>query len=154
MIFRNSPYKLQQEEKKYFILFHDSNGVSQKLEVAEAFYLEFRQMERRNRNLQQSDWRHKEHSKLTEQTLHKRARFHPKSIEDIALEAERSEVLQSIIDSLPEIQRRRFLLYYEYDYNYAEIGQMENCTAQAARRSVVVARETIKAEMAEYLSAL
>lgn len=67
------------------------------------------------------------------------------------MEAELSELLHKTIDSLPEIQRRRFLLYYEYDYNYYEIGAMENCTAQAVRRSVIIARKKAKAQMKQYL---
>ncbi|RHB66365.1 hypothetical protein DW877_03120 [[Clostridium] symbiosum] len=69
------------------------------------------------------------------------------------IETERSELLYKAINSLPEIQRRRFLLYYEYDYNYYEIAAMENCTAQAVRRSVIIAREKIKAQMKSYLCA-
>ena len=64
---------------------------------------------------------------------------------------ERSELLHRIIAALPEIQRRRFLLYYEYDFNYYDIAAMEHCTAQAVRRSVVLAREKIKVQMKKYL---
>lgn len=33
------------------------------------------------------------------------------------IEAERAELLYKAVDRLPEIQRRRFLLYYEYEFN-------------------------------------
>ena len=39
----------------------------------------------------------------------------PKSIEEQMIEAERAELLCKAVDGLPEIQRRRFLLYYEYE---------------------------------------
>ena len=38
---------------------------------------------------------------------------YPKSIEERILEEERTEFLHRAINTLPEIQRRRFLLYYE-----------------------------------------
>jgi hypothetical protein len=36
---------------RYFISFKDGQGKSHELEVSEQFFMEFRQMERRNRNL-------------------------------------------------------------------------------------------------------
>ena len=48
---------------------------------------------------------------------------------------------------------RRFLLYHEYDLNYYQIGAMEHCTPQAVRRSIIIAKEKIKAQMKEYLCA-
>lgn len=137
MAFVNGVYTLYVENNdgtsKHFISFRDSTGALQVLEVLEAFYIEFRQLERRNRNLIQSEWRHNEHSKPTEQTLHKRAMVYPKSVEDVVVETEQAKFLRRAIDKLPDIQRRRFLLYYEYDLNYYEIGVKEHCTAQSAR---------------------
>jgi hypothetical protein len=78
-------------------------------------------------------------------------RVTPKGVDELIIEQERSELLHRIIADLPEIQRRRFLLYYEYDFNYYEIAAMEHCTAQAVRRSVVLAREKIRAQMKKYL---
>ena len=72
-------------------------------------------------------------------------------VDELIIEQERSELLHRIIAALPEIQRRRFLFYYEYDFNYYEIVAMEHCTAQAVRQSVVLAREKIKAQMKKYL---
>lgn len=157
MDFANNQYRLYEEHgqynAKYFISFYDSTGVFQKLEVSRCFYIEFRKLERKSRNLKQSDWRHNEHSELTEQTLHERAMVHPKNVDELIIDDECSELLQNAIDALPNIQQRRFLLYYEYDYNYYEIGAIENCTAQAARHSVVIAREKVKMEMEKYLCA-
>ena len=43
------------------------------------------------------------------------------------------------------------MLYYEYDFNFYQIGEMEHCTASAVQKSVSVAREKVKAEMRKYL---
>ena len=69
------------------------------------------------------------------------------------IEKEQAELLYKLIVALPETQRRRFLLYYEYDYNYSEIGAMEHCNSTAVYQSIVRAREKIKTQMKNYLCA-
>ena len=99
------------------------------------------------------DYRHREFSEIMEETLNWRAVRLPKSIEEVILEEERAEFLYKAINALPELQRRRFLLYYEYDYNCSEIGVMEHCSSTAVYQSVARAREKVKAQMRKYLSA-
>ena len=79
--------------------------------------------------------------------------LHITSIEEVILEEERAELLQRIISKLPEMQRRRFLLHYEYEMTYKEIGKIEHCSQQSVGRAVTAAREKIKAEMKKYLNA-
>ena len=52
------------------------------------------------------------------------------------IEAERAELLCKAVDGLPEIQRRRFLLYYEYEFNFYQIAAMEHCTASAIQTEI------------------
>ena len=155
MTFMDKVYTLRTEvrgdgETSYFISFIDGQGEFYDLEVSEAFYIEFRQMERKNRNLQQSDWRHQEASDLWDETLYKRAFRVPKSVEELIFDVEQRELLRKVISALPEIQQRRFLLYHEYDFNYRQIGEMENCRPQSIRQSVIRTREKIKAEIEKY----
>ena len=60
----------------------------------------------------------------------------PKSLDERMVEEERNETLYKAVGSLPEIQRRRFLLYYEYEFNFYQIAAMEHCTASAIQKSV------------------
>ncbi len=155
MTFMDKVYTLRTEMRSdsktaYFISFTDGQGEFYDLEVSEAFYIEFRQMERKNRNLQQSDWRHQEASDLWDETLYKRAFRVPKSVEELIFDAEQRELLRKAISALPEIQRRRFLLYHEYDFNYRQIGEMEHCRPQSIMHSVTRAREKIKAVIEKY----
>lgn len=60
MTFMDKVYTLRTEVRgdgktAYFISFTDGQGEFYDLEVSEPFFVEFRQMERKNRNLQQSD---------------------------------------------------------------------------------------------------
>ena len=114
MTYRVKAYTLREESTesstRYFISFKDGQGKSHELEVSEQFFREFRQMERRNRNLLQWDERHREFSEVWDETLNRRALKLPKSIEEQMIEAERAELLCKAVDRLPEIQRRRFLI--------------------------------------------
>ncbi len=155
MAYRVKTYTLREETAesgtRYFISFKDGQGSYHELEVSEKLFIEFRQMERRNRNLLQWDERHREFSEVYDETLNRRALRLPKSIEELIIEQERFELLNRTIAALPEIQRRRFLLYYEYDYNYYEIAAMEHCTASSVGQSIIRAKEKIKAQMKKYL---
>ena len=155
MAYKAKTYTLREEAtesgKKYFISFKDGQGVYHELEVPENLFLEFRQMERRDRNLQQWNQRHREFNEVWDETLYRRALRVPKTLDERIIEEERNELLYKAVDRLPEIQRRRFLLYYEYDFNFYQIGEMEHCTASAIQKSVSVAREKVMAEMRKYL---
>lgn len=142
-----------ENETSYYISFRDGQGKIQELCVPYNFYMAFRRLEFDERKLEGWDYRHREFSEIMEETLNWRALRLPKSIEEVILEEERAELLNKAINTLPEIQKRRFLLYYEYDLNYYQIGAMEHCTPQAVRRSVIIAREKIKAQMRNYLCA-
>lgn len=155
MAYRVKTYALREKATengtRYFISFKDGQGGYHELEVSEQFFIEFRQMERRNRNLLQSDERHKEFFELSDEALNRRARVTPKGVDELIIEQERSELLRRTIAALPEIQRRRFLLYYEYDFNYYEIAAMEHCTASSVGKSISIAKEKIREQMKKYL---
>ena len=121
------------------------------MEVSKQLFFEFRHMERRNRNLEQWNQWHREFNEVWDETLYRRALRVPKSLDERMIEKERNELFYNAVARLPEIQRRRFLLYYEYDFNFYQVGGMEHCTASAVQKSVSVAREKVKAEMRKYL---
>lgn len=134
----------------YHISFRDGQGKIQELNVPYDFYMTFRRLELDERKLEGWDYRHREFSEIMEETLNWRALRLPKSIEEVILEEERAELLQRAIHTLPEIQKRRFLLYHEYDFNYYEIAAMEHCTASSVGQSITRAKEKVKVQMKEY----
>ena len=128
---------------KYFISFTDGQGEYYDLDVSETLFIEFQQMERKNRNLEQSDERHREYSEIGDETLNRRARVTPKSVEEIVELKERMETVYREVSSLPEKPRRRFILYYEYGMTYAKIGELEGCTGSSIKCSIDAARRKI-----------
>ena len=132
MAYGAKTYTLREESTesgtRYFISFKDGQGEHHEIEVSEKLFLEFRQMERRNRNLQQWNQRHREFNEVWDETLYRRALRVPKTLDERMIEKERNE------------------MFYFY-----QIGEMEHCTASAVQKSVSVAREKVKAEMRKYL---
>ena len=156
MAYRTKTYTLKEETvengARYFIGFKDGQGKYHELEVSHAFYLEFRRLELDNRKIQNWDWRHREFNEVWEETLQRRALRLPKSLDELLLDAERDELLYRTIDALPETQKRRFLLHYDCGYTYRMIGRMEGCSEGAARQSVILASEKVRAAMRKYLN--
>ena len=76
MAYKAKAYTLREESTesgiRYFISFKDGQGEHHELEVSEQLFFEFRQMERRNRNLLQWDERHREFSEVWDETLNRR----------------------------------------------------------------------------------
>lgn len=155
MAYRAKAYTLREEitedGTKYFISFKDGQGDYHELEVSHVFYMEFRRLELNNRKIQNWDQRHREFNEVWEETLNRRALRLPKSVEERILDAERDELLYRIIHALPEKQKRRFLLHYEYGYTYRMVGKMEGCTENAAQKSAMLARDKVRAKMRKYL---
>ena len=145
--FRDTVYRLREEIEgsgiKHFISFTDGQGKHHDLEVSEELFVEFRQMERKNRNLELSNERHREYSEIGDEMLNRRARVTPKSVEKIVELKECMETLYREISVLPEKQRRRFILYYEYGMTYAKIGELEGCTGSSVKCSIDAARRKI-----------
>jgi len=79
--------------------------------VSRPVYLEFLRFVKVERNLRRWDERHTEQSDLTDETLHDRALYPQKSVEETAFDSLQNEQLRQAVQELPEIQRRRFVLY-------------------------------------------
>ena len=94
MAYGAKTYTLKEEAAeggtRYSISFKDGQGESHELEVSEQLFLEFRQMERRNRNLQQWNQRHREFNEVWDETLYRRALWVPKTLDERMIEKEYS----------------------------------------------------------------
>lgn len=86
MAYGAKTYTLREESTesgtRYFISFKDGQGEHHELEVSEQLFIEFRQLERRNRNLEQWNQRHREFNEVWDETLYRRALRVPKSLDE------------------------------------------------------------------------
>ena len=88
--------------------------------------------------------RHYEQSELTEASLYDRAMHRPATVEESALQSMEYAQLHRAISELPEIQKRRLILYYFQGLTYEQIAGMEGCTFQAVAKSVAAAEKRLK----------
>ena len=64
---------------------------------------------------------------------------------------ERMETLKEIggiLEQLPPLQRRRFILHFFYGYSYSEIAKMQDCNKSAVMRSVQSALKKVRKNIA------
>ena len=88
--------------------------------------------------------RHYEQSELTEASLYDRAVHRPAMVEESALQRMEYAQLHRAISELPEIQKRRLILYYFQGLTYEQIAGIEGCTKRAVKFSVDIAVEKLK----------
>ena len=151
MFDNTNPYTLRTEnsgsEMRYYISFTDGQAIRREAEVSRLIYEEFQQFVKTERNLHRWCERHEEWYELPEGTMCDRAVDKPQSAEDAALISLRDETLRNAVKNLPEIQRRRFLLRYDYGFTYEQISAVEGITRQAIIAAVERATEKICAEI-------
>lgn len=152
MFNNTNPYTIRIEEtngqKRYFVAFVDGQAIFQEVEVSYEVYKQFCSFIKCERNLRRSDERHLEQSELTEETLCRRALHKPKPVDEAINDKIRSEQLNRAIMELPEVQRRRFRLYFEYGLTYEQIGKIESCSKVAVKytidKAVIAIRKKLK----------
>ena len=146
-----NPYTLRTEVAegitRYFISFMDGQAILRETEVSRPVYLEFLRFVKAERNLRRWDERHTEQSDLTDESLYDRALHKPKSVEELTFDSLRNEKLRQAIQELPELQRRRFVLYHEFGLTYEQIAEMEGCSKVSVFRSVGRAEEKIREKL-------
>ena len=91
-----------------------------------------------------------EQSEVMDETLYKRALHSSKSVEETIICNDMASQLYAAIEKLPDIQRRRFLLYYEIRLTYEQIAEMEECTKRAVKFSVDIAKEKVLNQIKSY----
>lgn len=88
--------------------------------------------------------RHYEQSEQTEASLNRRAMKCESSVEEIVQRRIDAQELHDAIARLPEVQRRRLVLYYFGSFTYEQIADMEGCTHPAVRKSILAALQKLK----------
>jgi RNA polymerase sigma-70 factor (ECF subfamily) len=148
MFDNTNPYALRAEVREgityYYISFTDGQAVRQEIEVSREMYFaidECRKHEKRQQNFYE---RHIEHFDLTDEALFLRALAPPPSIEEALIEKELANALRVAIKKLPDIQRRRFILYHERGLTYEQIAEIEGCKKQSVCDSVRLAEKKVR----------
>ena len=65
------------------------------------------------------------------------------AIDDLVIRDLYMENLYTALSALPEKQKKRFVLYFEYNLTYKQISEIESCTPMAIKKSIDLAKKSI-----------
>ena len=140
-----NPYTIgTTEDGRHWLTFLDGQGDRHHVEISAAVYALFDSFELDDLSYLNEVDRHYEQSELTEASLYDRAVHRPATVEESALQSMEYAQLHRAISELPEIQKRRLILYYFQGLTYEQIAEMEGCTKRAVKFSVDIAVEKLK----------
>ena len=139
------PYTISTtEDGRHWLTFSDGQGNQHHFEISAAVFALFDSFELDDLSYLNEVDRHYEQSELTEASLYDRAVYRPATVEESALQSMEYAQLHRAISELPEIQKRRLILYYFQGLTYEQIAGMEGCTFQAVAKSVAAAVKRLK----------
>lgn len=141
---KHNPYTLSIENNTYYISFTDGQGIFHKQEISMELYAAFNGFELDDISLMNEASRHLTEADAGEEPLSHRIADPSEPVEDHVYRRIMYQELHEAIALLPEIQRRRVLLYYFGGYTYEQIAQMENCTKRAVKFSVDAALKNLR----------
>ena len=150
---KDNPYEIlsvgiDTDYQHFYVSFKDGQGVQICMEIDKAVFDLLDRFELDDLSFLNEWDRHIEHSELTEATLHARAIADIESVEITVYKSMRNEQLRRAIAALPEVQRRRLVMYYFDSLTYEEIAEKEGCTHPAVIKSIKSAISKLK----KYLS--
>lgn len=139
-----NPYTLSIENNTYYISFTDGQGIFHRQEISIELYAAFNSFELDDISQMNEASRHLTEADAGEEPLGHRMADPSEPVEDHVYRRIIYQKLHKAIAQLPEIQRRRVLLYYFGGYTYEQIAQMENCTKRAVKFSVDTALKKLR----------
>ena len=141
---KHHPYTLSIENNTYYISFTDGQGIFHTQEISIELYAAFNGFELDDISRINEASRHLTEADAGEEPLVHRIADTTEPVEDLVYRRSMYHELHKAIAQLPEIQRRRILLYYFGGYTYEQIAQMENCTKRAIKFSVDAALKKLR----------
>lgn len=146
-----NPYTIgTTEDGRHWLAFTDGQGHRHHFEISAAVFTLFDSFELDDLSYLNEVDRHYEQSELTEASLYDRAVHRPATVEESALQSMEYAQLHRAISGLPEIQKRRLILYYFQGLTYEQIAGMEGCTKRAVKFSIDIAVEKLKKSFKNY----
>jgi len=128
-------------EQKFFVSFTDGNGFTQEAEISREAYLALDKCRLAEKRQENEIERHRERFELSEAQLAVRTLRPPIPMEEAITQA---VDMQSALATLTDTQRRRFLLYHDYELSYEQIAAIEGCKLQVVARSIEAAKGKLK----------
>lgn len=128
----------------YYVSFVDSCDKKHCIEITNKIFDTFDQFELEDLSYLNAYDNHIEHSELTEASLHARAFEHFATVNECVSQCIQRSDLYTAIAKLPEVQRRRLIMYYFEGLTYMQIAQREGCKYPAVIKSVAKAVKKLR----------
>lgn len=146
---KDNPYTiftmgLETDHPRYFLSFRDVTGTHHRMEINKELFEALDQFELDDISFMNEVDRHYEQSEQTEVSINRRAVQQEEPVEDIVTQRIVAEQLHTAIAQLPELQRRRLVLYYFGSFTYKQIADMEGCKYQTVQESIQAALKKLK----------
>lgn len=143
---KDNPYTLEfcKEDNKYKVIFKDSKGELQAINISYELYKIFDEFELKDlKELNEFD-RHTEHSEIHEESLHNRAVDKPLGLDEYIIQKTTLEDLHNAIKQLSIVQQRRIKMYYFDEMTQQEISDKEGVNIRNIQASLQVAITKLK----------
>lgn len=142
----DNPYNLEYDNELniYRIIFIDSKGHEQILNVDIEIYNVFNESELKDLSILNEFDRHIEHLEHSEESLYKKATLKNDNVEKDAFTNILYDDLKKEINKLPDIQKRRLKKYFFNDMTLNEISKEEKCSIRAVKSSIDIALRKLK----------
>ncbi len=146
---KDNPYRLftvgaTTSEPHYFIQFKDGGGTEHCLEIEKPLFELFDQFELDDLTRLNELDRHLDDRELSTVPADESEEIRKQSAELAALRKMESEALHSAILRLPEVQRRRLILFYYGVLTHQQISDMEGCVRAVVTKSIHKALHNLK----------
>ena len=143
---KDNPYLLAHDNASntYSIKFIDGRGKNNEVDVQVEVFEMFDYFELEDKSQMNEYDRHIEHFEINENVLYCRMKNPPEPLNDSIINKIIINDLREALKSLPEIQRRRLMLYYFEDKTLEKIAQIEGCSKVAVKYSIDIALTKLK----------
>lgn len=151
---KDNPYTIfsvgiNSDSPKFYMEFRDVAGELHCMEIRKELFDVLDQFELEDISFLNEMDRHYEQLEQSEDLINRRAVRQTESVEDLVFRRMEAERLHDAIAQLPEIQRRRLVLYYFGSFTYEQIAEIEGCAHTAVMKSVSAALKKIKKILSE-----
>lgn len=126
------------------IEFKDSNEKDIIVEVSQEIYETFNKFELEDLSQMNKYDRHIEHLNLSENLLAKKMSKDDISIEEVVIKKLENQRLYETIFNLPNIQKKRIVMYFFNGMTLNEIAKKENCSTRAIQYSINIALKNLR----------
>ena len=140
---KDNPYTLLIDDNIYKVAFLDSKNMIQVIEINADIFDALDSFELADLSELNEHDRHRDYSVL-EETPYKKYFNKGLSLEEEVLQNMLYNELKLEIAKLPEIQRRRLVLYFFNDLTLQEIAIIDNCSPRAVKDSIDISINKLK----------